>query len=248
MGKRRRKEEGECGVEPSQLTEGSRLKYLSETRGTSDLRVRRTNNARGEHLTRCGRGLKVSHGGRFLSLGGPAAPLNRFIKCRLKYSGWHRQPQEDWVPLPERAYTGADLASVTNAREHKAGLVYEVRSERSQNPFYSVCSTQCIHIRYGSPLNLAVGRLTAIYHAAQGGRQTRTALHETRRIWREMPKDFPRRILHPPFAAEKNGTGPNAVLDFTVLLPRERSFCVTEEKNLAPREAYIAENGPKAHL
>ncbi|CAN0358422.1 unnamed protein product, partial [Ascophyllum nodosum] len=36
------------------------------------------------------------------------------------------QPQEDWVPLPERAYTGADLASVTNAREHKAGLVYEI--------------------------------------------------------------------------------------------------------------------------
>lgn len=45
----------------------------------------------------------------------------------LRSTRHHVPAQSEWMPRSERAYTAADAPSVTNAREHDAGLVYEVR-------------------------------------------------------------------------------------------------------------------------
>lgn len=40
----------------------------------------------------------------------------------------HIPAKSEWMPLSDRAYTATDASAVKNAREHDAGLVYEVRS------------------------------------------------------------------------------------------------------------------------
>lgn len=44
---------------------------------------------------------------------------------------------QQWVPRSARAYTAADHASVANAREHHASLVYEVRVHIGTQACYS---------------------------------------------------------------------------------------------------------------